>query len=137
MSFRPELKVLSDGEVYDIHQAALEILWNTGVLVKAPAARDLLRQAGAWVDEETMVCRIPGYIVEEALKRAPSSFTVYARDPAHNVPVSTRSLHYEPMIGRLNCYDCATGTTHAGAPQTSEDNAVGLLVAEGKRKILW
>ena len=88
------------------------MLWNTGVLVKAPAARDLLRKAGAWVNDETMICRVPGYVVEEALKRAPSSFTVYARDPANNVRVSTRSLHYEPMIGRLNCYDHVTGTTH-------------------------
>lgn len=39
MNFRPRLKVLSDDQIYDIHQAALEILWNTGVLVKAPEAR--------------------------------------------------------------------------------------------------
>lgn len=123
MQFRPELKVLSDEQVYDIRQAALDILWNTGVLVKAPAARALLRQAGAWVDEETMLCRIPGYIVEEALSRAPSSFIVYARNPVHNVHVSTRSLHYEPMIGRLNCYDYVTGETHR---TTLED--VGHLV---------
>ncbi|MFH1929393.1 MAG: trimethylamine methyltransferase family protein [Chloroflexota bacterium] len=112
MQFRPELRVLSDEQVYDIRQAALDILWNTGVLVKAPAARALLRQAGAWIDEQTMLCRIPGYIVEEALNRAPSSFTLYARNPAYNVHVSTRSLHYEPMIGRLNCYDYSTGTSH-------------------------
>ncbi len=54
MQFQPELKVLTDEQVYSIHQAALEILWNTGVLVKAPAARVLLRQAGAVVDDQTM-----------------------------------------------------------------------------------
>ena len=112
MNLRPALKVLSDEQIYTIHQAALEILWHTGVLVKAPAARALLRRAGAWVNDETMLCRLPGYIVEEALQRAPSSFTVYARNPAHNVHVSTQSLHYEPMIGLLNCYDYVTGTTH-------------------------
>jgi trimethylamine:corrinoid methyltransferase-like protein len=48
VGFRPELRVLSDEQVYEIHQAALEILWNTGVLVKAPAARDLLRPARIW-----------------------------------------------------------------------------------------
>jgi len=123
VKFQPQLKVISEEQIYDIHQAALDILWNTGVLVKAPAARDLLRQAGAWVDDETALCRIPGYIIEETLKRAPSSFTVYARNPAHNVRVSTEALHYEPMIGRLNCYDYATGTTHR---TTLED--VGHLV---------
>jgi hypothetical protein len=62
VSFRPELRALSDEQVYEIHQAALEILWNTGVLVKE-----------------------------------------------NNVHASTRGLHYEPMIGRLNCYDHTTG----------------------------
>lgn len=112
MAYQPELRVLSAEQIHDIHRAALEILWNTGVLVKAPAARKLLRQAGAFVDDETMLCRIPGYIVEEALKRAPSSFTVHARNPENDVHVSTKALHYEPMIGRLNCYDYDTGTTH-------------------------
>ena len=75
MRFQPQLKVLSEEQISDIHQAALGILWDTGVLVKAPDARDLLRQAGAWVDDETALCRIPGYVVDEALKRAPTSFT--------------------------------------------------------------
>lgn len=123
MQFKPQLKVLSDEQIYSIHQAALEILWNTGVLVKAPQARQLLHQAGAVVNDETMRCRIPGFVVEEALKRAPSSFTVYARNPANHVHVSTETLHYEPMIGRLNCYDFMSGTTHR---TTLED--VGHLV---------
>jgi len=109
MNSRPQLTVLSEEQIYRIHQAALEILWETGVLVKAPGARDLLRQAGAWVDDETALCRIPGYIIEEALQRAPSSFSVHARNPEHDVHVSTRAVHYEPMIGRLNCYDYSTG----------------------------
>lgn len=123
MNFRPELKVLNDEQVYEIHQAALEILWRTGVLVKSEEARLLLKAAGARVDSETMICRIPGYIVEEALKRAPSSFTVYARNPTNNVHVSTKALHIEPMIGRINCFDYKTGTTH---PTTLED--VGQLI---------
>ncbi len=112
MTFKPVLKVLSDEQIYQIHQAALEILWNTGVLVKSQDARNLLKQAGAIVDEETMRCRIPGYVVEEALSRAPSAFTIYARNPVNNVRVSIDELHYEPMIGRLNCFDYKTGTTH-------------------------
>ena len=111
MEFRPQLTALSEDQIYAIHQAAMEILWTTGVLVKAPEARELLRSAGAVVDEDTMICRIPAWIVEEALRQAPSSFTVHARRPEATVRVSTRSLHYEPMIGRLNCFDCAAGTS--------------------------
>lgn len=118
MNFQPRLKVLSDEQIYRIHQAALELLWNIGVLVKSPSARDLLRHAGAVVDEETMICKIPGCIVEEAVRRAPSAFTVYARNPEKKVHVSTRSLHYQPMIGRINCYDSKTRQPH---PTTLQD----------------
>ena len=112
MAFRPQLRVLSEEQIHEIRQAALDILWNTGVLVKAPDARALLKQAGARVDEEISRCYIPGDVIEEAVKCAPSSFTVHARNPANTVHVSTETLHYEPMIGRLNCYDASTGTTH-------------------------
>jgi trimethylamine--corrinoid protein Co-methyltransferase len=104
--------VLSDEQIGQIHQAALDILRTTGVLVKAPAARELLRKAGARVDGESMICRLPADMVEEALKRAPAQFTVHARNPKHDVQVSTERLHYEPMIGRLNCFDYESGTTH-------------------------
>jgi trimethylamine---corrinoid protein Co-methyltransferase len=112
MNFKPQLKVLSDEQIFAIHQSALNVLWKTGVMVKSPDARSILKRAGAKVDDDTMRCNIPGYIVEEALKRAPSSFTVYARNPANNIHVSTTDLHYEPMIGRLNCFDYRTGKTH-------------------------
>ena len=123
MRYQPSLKVLSDDQIYRIHQAALQMLMNPGVLVKSEEARRLLAQAGAEVDEKTMICRIPAYIVEECLRKAPSSFTVYARDPANDVHVSTTSVHIEPMIGRLNCYDHAAGKAR---PTTLKD--VGDLI---------
>lgn len=123
MRFQPTLKVLSDEQIDRIHRAALEMLMNPGVLVKSEEARGLLKQAGAAVDEETMICRIPGDVVEEAMKSAPSSFTVYARNPANDVHVSTTSVHIEPMIGRINCYDYATGEAR---PTTLKD--VGDLI---------
>ena len=121
MRFQPTLKVLSDDQIYRIHQAALEMLMNPGVLVKSEEARGLLRQAGATIDDETMICRIPSYIVEEALRTAPSSFTVYARNPENDVHVSTTSVHIEPMIGRINCYDCTSGEAHPTSLQDVGD----------------
>lgn len=123
MRYQPSLKVLSDDQIYRIHQAALQMLMNPGVLVKSKEARRLLAQAGANVNDETMICRIPGYIVEECMRKAPSSFTVYARDSANDVHVSTTSVHIEPMIGRINCYDSASGEAR---PTTLKD--VGDLV---------
>jgi trimethylamine--corrinoid protein Co-methyltransferase len=112
LNFQPQLKILSEEQIHEIHRTALSILRDTGVQVKAPRALELLRQAGAEVDEQTMICRIPSPVVEEALRQAPSSFTIYARSPKHNVEVSTEALHIEPMIGRLNCFESRSGQTH-------------------------
>ena len=112
MTFQPQLRVLSEEQIHEIHKAALDILWDTGVQVKALPALELLRKAGAGVDEDTMICRIPASVVEHALRQAPSSFTIYARNPKFNVEVSTEALHIEPMIGRLNCFDYDSGKTH-------------------------
>jgi len=123
LRFQPTLKVLSDEQIERIRQAALDMLMDPGVLVKSAEARKLLAKAGADVDEETMICRIPGDIVEACLRKAPSSFTVYARDSAHDVQVSTTDVHIEPMIGRINCYDYASGEAR---PTTLKD--VGDLI---------
>ena len=127
MRFQPTLKVLGDEQIYRIHQAALQMLMDPGVLVKSAEARKLLAQAGAKVDEETMICRIPGYIVEECMRNAPSSFAVYGRDPKHDVHVSTTNVHIEPMIGRINCYDAGTGGTH---PTNLQDVADLVKIAD-------
>jgi len=127
LRYQPTLKVLSDDQVYRIHQAALAMLMNPGVLVKSAEARKLLAQAGAHVDEETMICRIPAHIVEECMRRAPSSFTVYGRDPENDVHVSTTSVHIEPMIGRINCYDYASGEAR---PTTLKDVADLIKIAD-------
>ena len=121
MTFQPQLRVLSEEQINEIHNTALAILWDTGVQVKAPPALELLRKAGAGVDEDTMICRIPASIVEQALRQAPSSFTIYARNPTFNVEVSTEALHIEPMIGRLNCFDYDSGKTHRTTLQDVAD----------------
>ena len=121
MNVQPQLRVLSDEQVQEIRKTALSILWGTGVQVKAPQALELLGKAGAVVDEESTICRIPSSVVEKALRRAPSSFTIYARNPDHNVEVSTEALHIEPMIGRLNCFDYRSGKTHRTTLQDVAD----------------
>ncbi len=103
------LKILTEEQVHTIHQTALGLLHNTGVVVKEPRARRYFREAGASVNDENLRVRIPPDIVEAALKRAPSRFTVHAREPKHTVEVDYQRLHIEPMIGRLNILDHETG----------------------------
>jgi len=76
----PLIRFLSDDQLYEIHLASLEILERVGVKVDEPEARQLLKDAGAWVDEGTGICRIPSYLVKSALQSAPPRVVLADRD---------------------------------------------------------
>ncbi len=69
---RPKLSMLNREACLRIHQASLEILHRTGVMVHAESGLALLREAGAALDGE--LARIPPTLVERALATAPGPF---------------------------------------------------------------
>jgi trimethylamine--corrinoid protein Co-methyltransferase len=72
------IRVLSDDQLEQIHQASLEILDRTGVRVCDAEALDLLRDAGCSVGDGEVV-RIPARVIEEAVERAPSRVVLSRR----------------------------------------------------------
>ncbi|MCK4354570.1 MAG: trimethylamine methyltransferase family protein [Dehalococcoidia bacterium] len=76
---RALLTFLSEGEVERIHEASLRILKETGVKVLSEKVRRLLAENGAEVDGD--IVKIPGSLVEEAIRRAPQEMTLCAREP--------------------------------------------------------
>ena len=82
------LRVLSDDEKTQIHERTLKILANTGVQVKTKKGRKILKDAGADVDENTMIVRFPNKLVEESIRLAPKEFTLGARRPGWDLPMN-------------------------------------------------
>ena len=76
---RPVLCFLSQDDKERIHQAALHILDNIGMLVLQDEARALLRHAGCTVEEEHIV-KIPVDSVEQAIKTAPNNVPIFDRE---------------------------------------------------------
>ena len=74
---------LSKEECQKLHGASLQILERTGVRMHHQPAVDLLKKAGASVTEGNRV-RIPGNLVEQALKTAPGEVILHNR---HGEPV--------------------------------------------------
>lgn len=68
--------------------ATLAILERTGLRVPAPVALDIFAEAGARVDRETLIVRLAPELVERVLASAPRTFTLAARDPALDLPLS-------------------------------------------------
>lgn len=75
---RPRLNMLEREDCLRLHRASCDILKQTGVKVYSPAGRELLRVAGAMVNEDLV--KIPPTLVEWALSTVPSSFILYSRD---------------------------------------------------------
>ncbi len=75
------LQVLSKDERAQVHERTLNILAKTGVRVDTAWGRQILKDAGAEVDENTTVVRFPRAMVEESLRLAPKEFTLGARRP--------------------------------------------------------
>ncbi len=88
----PALKVLTDEEVEEIHRGTLQVLWTTGVHIEHERALKLFEQHGCRVDHDAMRVRIPPGLVEECLRKAPSSFPAPARDPSRTLVIGGNNL---------------------------------------------
>ena len=102
-------EVLSRDEIVSIHQSTLDVLERVGVRVYSQSAASLLKDAGAYVDEQSKIVKIPSHLVEKSVKKAPSEFTLYARNPKNNVKIEPNKVYFGPMIGRINIIDLDSG----------------------------
>ncbi len=85
---------LSDKQVQRLHDAALEILVDTGLLVRNEKARNRFSEHGCVVDEETENVRFPEALVEKCIKLTPSTFTLHGRDAVNDVTIPRK----EPVV---------------------------------------
>ena len=83
------LQVLSEDEKNEVHERSLKILARTGMRVDTARGRQILKEAGAQVDENTHIVRFHKNQVEEALGLAPKKFTLGARRPGWDLRMNT------------------------------------------------
>ncbi len=101
------LRLLSREGTEAIHEASLRVLEERGVMVKNLNALGLLEDAGCGVDSQ--VVRIPSGLVEESLRKAPSSFELHAREGESVLPVGGGNVVYNPGSAAIYFIDRDTG----------------------------
>ncbi len=74
------LKVLSEQEIKDIHEASLDILSNCGTKILSRSTFDFLKEKGLEVDEENQIVRFSRRCIEDTLSTIPSKFEVFDRE---------------------------------------------------------
>ena len=75
------LDMFTYDELYDIHLATLDVLWDIGCKVESEEAIEIFDGAGCTIDKETHNVKIPAYLVEDALRSIPKTFRACGRNP--------------------------------------------------------
>lgn len=89
-----QLEILSADDLDRIHAATVEVLQRVGLKVFAPEAVDLFEKAGADVDRKTEMVKIPEALLKETIRRAPSEFKLYGRDPNYVLNYRENLVHF-------------------------------------------
>ena len=119
---------LKDSALDRIHEASLEILEETGLLVRNQKARNRFAEHGAVVDEANERVRIPSDVVMRYLAMVPPTITLRGRDPKYDVTFPRKLPVVATASSAPDIVDPVTGVTRRA---TSTDIArLGHIVNE-------
>lgn len=107
-TLRPRLRVLNREQMLSIHTAALEILDKTGFRIEHDPVREMLIDAGCRDGEDGFV-RMPSFLVEEALRSAPRSITLYDQSGNGSMPLTDGNFFYGTGSDTIFTHDLQTG----------------------------
>ena len=127
-----KLTVLSEDQINKIHQATLDILSSTGVIVGAHEAVDLLYQHGAVVENDKV--RIPEKLVTRALSTAPKEIYLYDRSGKTVLNVGDRNVFFGGWLENLYIYDHVSGQLRS---PVLDDVATTAIVCDQSENIDW
>ena len=106
-----QFEILTKTQLEKVHETSLRILEQIGVDFGYSPARDVLKKGGAKVDGQQIF--FPSELVEEQLKKPPAEFTLYARNPEHNVVIGGRNTVFAPGYGAPFVTDLENGRRQA------------------------
>lgn len=93
------LQILTNEELETIHRGTLDVLETTGVTFEHNQTLQLFADHGCQVEFSKKRVRIPGWLVEDCLRKAPTSFALKARDAKHNIRIGGNTLYFSNSMG--------------------------------------
>ncbi len=102
---------LNEKQIEQIHEATLKILEDIGMEFRYQPALDVFKKAGAKIEGEKVF--LTREMVEENVKKAPSQFTLHARNPENNVVIGGDNIAFSPCYGAPFVMDLDKGRRKA------------------------
>jgi trimethylamine--corrinoid protein Co-methyltransferase len=128
--FRP-VELLAEEEAAAIHCGALSVLQKTGLRVEHQRALELYASHGCPVDRDERRVRIPPGLVEESLRRCPSSYLLKARNPDQDLMVGGNTVYFMQGMG-MRYVDLDTWETR---PATGAEHREAMVVADALENV--
>ncbi len=130
--FKPRLQVINRAQIAQLHEATLDVLQRTGVKITHPAALEILAGAGARINGDRV--KIPGWLVEDAIRKAPSRIVLGTRTGKRTVFLERDKSFFGPS---LDCVDYLDPETHARARFKSEHVKVTAALCDALPNFQW
>ncbi|MEP2716296.1 trimethylamine methyltransferase family protein [Pseudophaeobacter sp.] len=106
------IEPLGEEGVAAIHEGAMRILEEIGVVFLNPEALEILKQAGCRVEGDLV--RMDREFVMEMLGKAPSQFTITPRNPERTIPIGGTNILFGNVSSPPNYWDMDLGKKVAG-----------------------
>ncbi|MCD4719538.1 MAG: trimethylamine methyltransferase family protein [Desulfobacula sp.] len=119
------MKIFTDDQIWEIRQAAFDIIERVGFKCGHKQVHKMMKQAGARVKDNHI--NIPRHIVEECLATTPKGWIIYDRNGKRAMEVEGEKSHYGTSTASPNTRDAFTGDIR---PTCIKDIELGAKVAD-------
>jgi len=133
---KTQCQFLSANEQSQVHEKSIKILEEIGVKFLSAKALKVLEKNGAKVDYSEKLAKIPREMVGQALKTAPKSFVLGARNPEFDVPYPAMHTGYVFDGGGVFTYDYKKGERRYSTLKDCED-ALRVFEAMSMGSYIW
>ena len=110
------IEILRPDQIEAIHDTSMRILEEIGMDFLLPEARDILKAAGAEVEAGSERVRFDRGFIEEAVAKAPSGFTLHARNPQRNIEIGGNNVNFTLIASAPNVSDLDGGRRPGSFP---------------------
>jgi trimethylamine--corrinoid protein Co-methyltransferase len=121
------LNIFTADELDEIHLATLEVLENTGLFFEDEEALEVLDGGGALIDKKNKVAKFPPYVVEDAIRSAPSKLLLAGRNPENDFVMESNRVGFTNFGEGVFIIDPYTGKHRE---TTKADVAASALIVD-------
>ncbi|HKZ43931.1 MAG TPA: trimethylamine methyltransferase family protein [Anaerolineales bacterium] len=117
------LEILSPYDVRKLHDATLNIIENVGIRFPSKKALQIWESNGAVIDHEKMIVKVNPQIIESAIKNAPPTYNLCARDSQQDLPLDGNHVYAGTDGCGVEVIDIHTGERRTSKLQDVADVA--------------